>query len=219
MDTIVRNILTWKKRLVLALTVLLGVLLSACQETSSAAVMALEEEGGEERHLAKKVFGGVVVEVKKERSAGRVALTLRRVPVEASGRPHCRKATGDLLVVSRVEQVFTAAKGGLRSAFVVMGDRSRRARRDLGVGECVTVAPDEDDSGRGSVSSRIRILWSRKTHGMRERINAGIVTIWGGPPRFSVRTARSDSVLCPEVGVGQGGRELCYSVFVRRIPS
>ncbi len=179
METIVKNILTWKKWLALALTVLLGVLLSACQESSAAAIMALEEEGGEERHLAKKIFGGLVVEVKNDRSAGRVALTLRRVPVGDGGRPLCRKATGGLLVVSRVERLFTAAKGRLRSALVVMGDRSRRALGDLAVGECVTVAPDEDDSGRGSVSSRIRILWSRKAQGIRERINGGIVEIWG----------------------------------------
>ena len=208
METIVKNVLTWKKRLTLLLTVLLGVLLSACQETPAAAVMALEEEGGGERHLVKKIFGGVVVEVKHDRSSGRVALTLRRVPVGAGGRPLCRKAAGGLLVVSRVERVFTAAKGRLRSALVVMGDRSRRARRDLAVGQCVTVAPDEDDSERGSVSTRIRILLSRKTHGIRERINAGIVTIWEGPDSFPFRTSRPRSLPPPGRGDMSRGRDL-----------
>ena len=179
MNKIVSDVLIWKKRLATALTVALGLLLSACQTTDAAAVMALEEVGGEERHLVKKVFGGLVIAVDRDRFPGHAGLLIRRVPVGFDGRPLCRKAGGSLLRVSRVKRVFAARAGRLRSAFLVMGDRSLRGLRDLAVGQCVTVAPDEEGPGRDSVSPRIRILSSRKTEPLRARIALGIVTIWG----------------------------------------
>ena len=177
--TIMEKMRAWKKKTGLALTVVMGLLLSACQTTEAGAVMALEEEGGEERHLAKKIFGGIVVGIRKSSGSGRVSLEIRRVPIGAGGRPLCRKPSGPILAVASVRRVFSTAGEGLRSALVVMGDSSRRPLRALAIGQCVSVAPDDSGRGRGAVSPILEIERTLPAGSVRKRIRDGLVEIWG----------------------------------------
>ncbi len=193
---------TWKKKVGMALTFVIGLFLSACQTTEAGAVMALEEEGGEERHLAKKIFGGVVVGIRKNPGSGQVSIEIRRVPIGPGGRPRCRKPSGQILAVGSVRRVFSAAGEGLRSALVIMGDPSLRPLRALEIGQCVSVAPDDSGRGRGAVSPVLEIERTPPADRLRKRIRKGFVEIWGivshvNPIPVTVTRRKGSPGVCP----------------------
>lgn len=189
MNGIIKKIKTdWRKSLVVGLTMSIGMALSACQTTEAGAVMAIEDEGGNDRHFVKKIVGGIVVGIKRSPKSHNVSLKIRETRVGKDGGPVCDAPTGRILNVESVGGIFAADPKRLRSAMIVMEAPSDPTPRDLKIGECVSVAPDDIDRVQTSVHSSIEITPSLQASSSRDIFQKGIVELWavGTLPKSAV---------------------------------
>ena len=167
----------------------LGMALAACQSTETGAVMAIEEEGDQSRHIVRKIVGGVVMKVLYHPGRRSVALLIRETRLSRSGRPLCQAPTGRILSLGSVKALFQSDPGRLRSAMVVTGNPEPRSLTGLHPGDCVSVAPDE--VGRGKTKVRPSILIETPALAREEdRFGKGIVEVWANLPPPRTMTAK-----------------------------
>lgn len=183
-----RKMSDWRKSLVVGLTMSVGMALSACQTSEAGAIMAIEDEGASHRQITKKIVGGIVISVKKTPGSPNMSLRIRETMVAKDGGPVCDAPTGRILNVVSVAGIFAEDPNRLRSAMIVMEAPSDPTPRDLKVGECVSVAPDDIDRVQTAVRSRIEIEPSVRTASTRDVFQKGVVELWAVtfPPKSAV---------------------------------
>jgi len=188
-----KKLMDWKKGLVMGLTMSLGMALSACQTTEAGAVMALENDT--DRHLVKKIVGGIVVGIRRSPGSRNVALTIRETRIGKNGSPLCSLPTGRILDVESVGGIFAADPRRLTSGMVVMEAPSDPTPRDLKVGECVSVAPDDIDRVQPALHSSIEIEPALSARNTRDTFEKGVVELWAvvTPPKSAVSLSWSGS--------------------------
>jgi hypothetical protein len=181
-------ITNWKKSAMVGLTMSIGMFLSACQTTDAGAVMAIEDEGGNDRHLVKKIIGGIVTGVRRSQEGRNVSLKIRETRIGKDGSPICDAPTGRILSVESVGGIFSADPKRLRSAMIVMEAPSDPTPRDLKVGECVSVAPDDIDRVQTAIRSSIEIAPALHASNFHDKVRKGVVELWAvvSPPNSAV---------------------------------
>lgn len=108
--------------------------------------------------------------------------------VGKDGGPLCNAPTGRVLNVESVAGIFSDDPNRLKSAMVVMAAPSDPTPRDLKVGECVSVAPDDIDRVHSAIRSSIEIEPSVRAANTHDIFQKGVVELWAVtfPPRSAV---------------------------------
>ena len=156
---------------------LIGMALAFFQTGESPAA-TLEDEGASDRHLAKKVVGGIVMKVHRKPGTRNISLTIRETRIDRTGRPLCNAPTGRILSVESVGGIFLASAARLKSSLVIMESPSDPTPRDLKPGECVSVAPDDIDRVETALRSSIRIEETPVVAKKTDKVKEGLVELW-----------------------------------------
>lgn len=173
----IRTGLNGMQRIFLCLAMALEMALSGCETTDGGAVMALEGEGPDNKHLVRKIIGGLVTRIAQNPRTHKVSLSIRETRVGSDGSPLCSSPTGRVLDVESVVKVFFEDPKRLKSALVVMENPADPTPRDLKVGECVSVAPDDVDRVQ-TIGSSIEIDSAPVAKNTRDSYRDGIVGLW-----------------------------------------
>lgn len=156
---------------------LLGLALAFLQTGESPAAMIEDEQSGD-RHLAKRLIGGIVLSVRHLRGSRNVSLLIRETRLDKKGRPLCKAPTGRILSVESVGGIFQARPARLKSTLVVMENPADLTPRDLKPGECVSVAPDDIDRAETKLHSSIRIEETPAVAKNTDKVKEGLVELW-----------------------------------------
>ena len=154
-----------------------GMALALFQTGESPAAM-IEDEGTGDRHVAKKVIGGIVMKVRHQAGNRNLSLLIRETKIDRTGRPLCNAPTGRILSVESVGGIFLARSARLKSSLVVMESPSDPTPRDLKPGECVSVAPDDIDRVEATLRSSIRIGRTSVVAKKTDKVKEGLVELW-----------------------------------------
>jgi hypothetical protein len=159
------------------LGLLVGMALALFQTGESPAAM-IEDEGTGDRHIAKKMIGGIVVKVRHLRGTRNISLLIRETKIDRTGRPLCNAPTGRILSVESVGGIFLAKSARLKSSLVVMESPADPTPRDLKQGECVSVAPDDIDRVEARLHSSIKIEQTPVVAQKTDKVKEGLVELW-----------------------------------------
>ncbi len=156
---------------------LMGLALALVQTGESQAAM-IEDEGTGDRHLAKRLIGGIVMKVRHIPGSRNISLLIRETRTDRSGRPLCKAPTGRILSVESVGGIFLARPARLKSSLIVMESPSDPTPRDLKPGECVSVAPDDIDRTKTALHSSIQIDRTPDVAKNTDKVKEGLVELW-----------------------------------------
>lgn len=172
-----KNIALKKTSLIGRLIMGIGMILALFQSGEVQAAM-IEDEGTGERHLSKKIIGGIVMKVRHLPGTRNISLLVRETKIGQNGHPLCNALTGRLLSVESVGGIYLARPARLKSSLVVMESPDDLTPRDLKPGECVSIAPDDIDRATHALHSSIRIAGSSDLAKNTDRLKEGFVELW-----------------------------------------
>ena len=170
---------TVMKKIFLAVWLAFGMALPACEPTGEPLLLA---EDADLEIPGKTLMAGSVIRVRQKTGNPRISLSVRETRTGKNGHPLCDAPTGRLLHVESVTEVVSKPSNRLKSAFVVMGNPTDPPMAKIERGMCITVSPDTRGSREKLPGTKIAIVAAPGPGKSDDRVGAGIVTIWPGPP-------------------------------------